>query len=110
MSRTGVLSDAAVMQHCMKYQAIPMKVADSILKQDAHTPFGSKKLKHPRHMNRPKTFDTMAKSLTRLNGDLSLRETLEKEYPKQIVSALRAAEAPRRRLKPKGFHKDPKAI
>ena len=54
MSRTGVLSDAAVMQHCMKYQAIPMKVADSILKQDAHTPFGSKKLKHPRHMNRPK--------------------------------------------------------
>ena len=106
MSRTGVLSDAAVMQHCMKYQAIPMKVADSIIQQDSHTPFGSKKLKHPRHMNRPKTFDTMAKSLTRLNGDVSLRETLEKEYPKQIVSALRAAEsrpaeAPRRRSRPR---------
>ena len=92
MSRTGtVLSDAAVMEHCLRYQPIPMKAAQSILKQDLQMSFGNKKLKYQRQMNRPHNFDTMAKSLSRISGNNDLRETLEKEYPKQVMTAMNAA-------------------
>jgi hypothetical protein len=96
MSRAGILSDSAVMEHCKMYQPIPMKVSSSILKQDLHTPFGNKKLKYRNMPNRPHNFDTMAKSLARLSGNNGLREILEKEYPKQIqkISSAPATPAP----------------
>ena len=91
MSRTGILSDKSIMEHCQIYQPIPMRAAQSIIPiKDPQTQFGSKKLKYPVMPRRPQNFDIMAKSLTRMYGDSAIRDTLEKQYPKQVQSALTA--------------------
>ena len=90
MSRTGALSDESILKHCQIYRPIPLKAAQSILHQDLHTPFGNKKLKYQVLPNRPKNFDTMAKSLARVAGNDTIRENLEKRYNEQVQSALAA--------------------
>lgn len=90
MSRTGSLSDAAILEHCKIYRPIPMKATQSILHQENFTPFGSKKLKYAVMPNRPKNFDTMATSLSRIAGNETVRQNLEVRYNEQVKTALAA--------------------
>ena len=88
MSRTGVLSDEHIMKHCSIYKPIPMGMTKSILHQNLnlHTqsPYTVKKLKYHNAVSRPATFDTLAKALTRITKDDSMRENLKSMYIKEI--------------------------
>ena len=88
-SRAGtVLSDEHIMKHCSIYKPIPMGMTKSILHQNLnlHTqsPYTVKKLKYHNAVSRPATFDTLAKTLTRITKDDSMRENLKSMYIKEI--------------------------
>lgn len=85
MSRTGVLSDSSIMEHCKIYRPIPMRAAPSIIRASYND-----KLKYQVVPSRPQNFDILAKSLARINHNDTIRENLEKRYNEQVKSALAA--------------------
>ena len=89
MIRSGVLSDESILKHCAIYNPIPMKMANSVLRQDLNvhkeSPFTTKKLKYPNAVSRPASFNTLASSLTRIGGgNTQIRELLDDSYLKEI--------------------------
>lgn len=80
---TGVLSDESIMEHCKIYRPIPMRAVPSIIRASYN-----KKLKYQVVPSRPQNFDTLAKSLARINHNDTIRENLEKRYNEQVKTAL----------------------
>ena len=89
-SRTGVLSDEHILQHCAKYRPVPLGVAHTILQQpSATTLMNGKRLKHSQPPPRPENFDTMAKAVARIHQDPNVRDQMESEYAKEVMKAPR---------------------
>ena len=86
--RTGILSDAAHAKNCAKYQPIPMREAERILKipkqETNDVKFVMKPAKYKAPVIRPATFDTLAQTLARIGNSSSLREALDDTYSKDI--------------------------
>jgi hypothetical protein len=88
-SRTGVLSDEHILQHCAKYRPVPLGVAHTILQQpSATTLMNGKRLKHSQPPPRPENFDTMAKAVARIHQDPNVRDQMESEYAKEVRTAV----------------------
>lgn len=87
-SRTGSLSDEAILAHCQRYRPIPLGAAQHILMKDLKPQhehaFGSKPLKYHTIMTRPKDFDTLAKAITKMSGNPMVREELIAAYAKDL--------------------------
>jgi len=87
--RTGILSDAAHAKNCAKYQPIPMREAERILKmpkqETDEVKFVMKLAKYKAPVIRPATFDTLAQTLARIGNSSSLREALDDTYSKDIA-------------------------
>ena len=85
--RTGVLSDAHILEHCARYHPVPLGKATSVLaRAQPANQFGSA-LKYALPMARPKDFDTMAKALARVNGRPDLRDELISKYADELKMA-----------------------
>lgn len=90
MSRTGVLSDEYVTEHCAKYAPIPIGKSRAILAYDfgaGASPRFGRKLKYSQPPSRPITFDTMAKSIARVGRNPKILTTLEKQYNEELITA-----------------------
>lgn len=89
-SRTGPLSDEAILAHCQRYRPIPLGAAQHILMKDLKPQhehaFGSKPLKYHTIMARPKDFDTLARAITKMSGNPMVREELIAAYSKDLQS------------------------
>ena len=85
--RTGILSDAAHAKNCAKYQPIPMKEAERILKVpkiENVSKFSSKPAKYKANVIRPANFDTLAQTLARIGDSATLRDALDDTYTKDL--------------------------
>ena len=89
-SRTGPLSDEAILAHCQRYRPIPLGAAQHILMKDLKPQhehaFGNKPLKYHTQMARPKDFDTLAKAITKMSGNPMVRDELNSVYAKDLQS------------------------
>ena len=85
--RTGILSDEAHAKNCAKYQPIPMKEAERILKVpkiENENVFSSKPAKYKANVIRPASFDTLAQTLARIGDSATLRDALDDTYTKDL--------------------------
>lgn len=66
-ARTGILSDAFILQHCIKYQAVPMAAATKVLGKtvDGRPP------------PRPVTFNTLARNVTQMNPAIRMDKMVD---------------------------------
>ena len=103
-SRTGPLSDEAILAHCQRYRPIPLGAAQYILMKDLKPQhehaFGNKPLKYHTQMARPKDFDTLAKAITKMSGNPMVRDELNSVYAKDLQSVPKATPAVHKSLPP----------
>lgn len=77
-ARSGVLSDAFIRQHCMKYQPVPMAAVTKVLGKTADG----------RPPPRPATFATMAKNLVTINPQLRMDKIVD-TYREELTTVAR---------------------
>ena len=86
--RTGILSDEAHANNCAKYQPIPMREAERILKVpkiDVDIKFSSKPAKYKTNVIRPASFDTLAQTLARIGDSATLWDALDDRYTEDLA-------------------------
>lgn len=86
-ARSGVLSDAFILQHCMKYQAVPMAAVTKVLGKTADG----------RPPPRPSSFNVMAKNLTTINPQLRMDKIVD-TYRDELATVARELKVTRQQL------------